>query len=683
MFSKDYKDKIDSIRADGYIKQKVLNKISQSEEKNEQKKTGNFKILRASTAIAACFILVVSVWAVGFGGVNNKSENSGSNTKNEAVVTKLSYGDIFKTVNKFMPEKPSLLDRVEGALNGWAKNADDADFVVEEYAADYESDGAAMPETETATGSAAKPGATTDNSSTSSNQDSTSHSETNTQVEGVAESDIVKTNGKYIYSLSPANGTLRIIKAGKSPVQLSSTMLNSGYGGLSKSEALTDSISSSSSYSSSFKLRKEMYIVGDRAVIIGTDIRNNRAYTKAYIYDVSKPEKPEKLYECQQSGNYNDSRVIGDKLYLITHYNLNVEAIDKDKPATYIPYVGCENFSDTVKADSISVYENCNYPEYTVLCGFSIKDGKLCSTQSLLGGTNSVYCSTKNIITAGYTFGNGTTAIARYAIDDGKIELKAQGKIEGSLLNQFSIDEHNGYFRFVTTTSKEITVKEGNVSFYRVDDANALYLLDSDLKQVGAIENLAPNERVYSVRFMGDIAYFVTFRNVDPLFSADLSDPENPKIIGALKIPGFSNYLFPYGNGKLLGIGQDADEKTGRTNGVKLSMFDISNPADVKEVAKAVLDADYSEALYDHKASLVDAKKNLIAFPVWAENGNEYRVFSFENGGFTAKSTVEFNGVFENVRGLYIGNEFYIINDSILSVYDIASFTKYTEITLK
>ncbi|MBO7151814.1 MAG: beta-propeller domain-containing protein, partial [Clostridia bacterium] len=118
---------------------------------------------------------------------------------------------------------------------------------------------------------------------------------------------------------------------------------------------------------------------------------------------------------------------------------------------------------------------------------------------------------------------------------------------------------------------------------------NSLRVLDKDLKEVGKIENIAPDERVYSVRFMGDTAYFVTFRQVDTLFSVDLKNPKEPKIIGALKIPGFSNYLFPFGEDKLLGIGQDADEKTGRTGGIKFSIFDISNPANVTESAKTVL----------------------------------------------------------------------------------------------
>ena len=126
---------------------------------------------------------------------------------------------------------------------------------------------------------------------------------------------------------------------------------------------------------------------------------------------------------------------------------------------------------------------------------------------------------------------------------------------------------HKGNLRVVTT--------EG--------ETNSVYVLDKELKQIGAIEDLAEDERVYSARFMGEVGYFVTFRETDPLFSVDLSDPEKPKIVGELKIPGFSDYLHFYGEDQLLGIGMNVDEETQITDGVKLSMFDISDKTDVKE----------------------------------------------------------------------------------------------------
>ena len=170
---------------------------------------------------------------------------------------------------------------------------------------------------------------------------------------------------------------------------------------------------------------------------------------------------------------------------------------------------------------------------------------------------------------------------------------------------------------------------------------------------------------------MGDAAYFVTFRQVDPLFSADVSDPYNPKIIGSLKIPGISNYLFPYGD-KLLGIGSNADERTGRSEGMKLSMFDISDPANVTESSKTDIPAYYSESLYNHKATLADYGKNIIGFPVYGDTGLEYFVYSYENGKFVQKLNALLELKNENdCRGLYIGKVFYIAAAYELQYYDL------------
>ena len=135
------------------------------------------------------------------------------------------------------------------------------------------------------------------------------------------------------------------------------------------------------------------------------------------------------------------------------------------------------------------------------------------------------------------------------------------------------------------------------------DETNGLYILASNMKEVGSITGLAEGEQVYSARLLGDTGYFVTYEKTDPLFSVDLSDPKNPKIIGKLKIPGFSEYLHFYGENQLLGIGMDVDEDGVTTDGVKLSMFDVSDPSDVKEIETYVLEGTYgTDAGYDYKA---------------------------------------------------------------------------------
>ena len=233
----------------------------------------------------------------------------------------------------------------------------------------------------------------------------------------------------------------------------------------------------------------------------------------------------------------------------------------------------------------------------------------------------------------------------------------------------------HSYFRFVLTEE-----------FANGGTQNSLVILDGNLKETGKIENIAKNEKVYSVRFMGDVAYFVTFRQVDPLFSVDVSDPTSPKIIGSLKIPGFSDYLFPYGEGKLLGVGRSADETTGRVNGMKLSLFDISNPANVTESFKTVVGNTYSEALTNHKATLADAEKNLIAFPYNDEKGTKYLIYSLESTGFALKAEIPLGGdtsTWGTCRGLYIGKLFYAVSDKEIAVIDMQNFQKITELKIK
>jgi len=200
---------------------------------------------------------------------------------------------------------------------------------------------------------------------------------------------------------------------------------------------------------------------------------------------------------------------------------------------------------------------------------------------------------------------------------------------------------------------------------------------------VGSIEDIAPGERIYSARFDGDVGYFVTFRQVDPLFSVDLSNPSEPKIIGELKIPGFSEYMYMWDEGKMLGIGEENGE-------VKLSMFDIADPHNVTEEDKTILEDVYSsEALYNHKAILVNGNKNIIGF---AADGyfslitddtydlnfrQVYCIYAYEDGKFVEKATVnlgsDFNG---NVRGMYIGEYIYVV--TTWGTVDVISMNDYS-----
>ncbi|MGM9975274.1 MAG: beta-propeller domain-containing protein, partial [Clostridiaceae bacterium] len=219
-------------------------------------------------------------------------------------------------------------------------------------------------------------------------------------------------------------------------------------------------------------------------------------------------------------------------------------------------------------------------------------------------------------------------------------------------------------------TYEEVIYKDGTTArMWKGDNkvSNGIYVLDRNLKVVGGLSGLAPDEYVYSVRFFGDIAYFVTFRQVDPLFTVDLSNPKEPVLIGSLKIPGFSDYLQGYGEGLLFGFGQSATEE-GRVTGLKLSMFDISRPGEVKEVAVKELEGKWSEASYNHKAILASPNKDVIAFAT----ENYYFIYGYhKDKGFYEKAAIDLKDYDYNTRGIYIGDCFYVCTSRGITSYDM------------
>jgi len=303
------------------------------------------------------------------------------------------------------------------------------------------------------------------------------------------------------------------------------------------------------------------------------------------------------------------------------------------------------------------------------------------------------------------------TVIHKIAIKEGKLEYKNNGEVTGQVLNQFSMDESNGYFRIATTKNR---------TWSRYDEASRqsysnLYVLDENLKQVGAVEDLALDERIYSVRFMQNRAYMVTFKQIDPLFVIDLSDPKDPKVLGELKIPGFSNYLHPYDNDTLIGIGKDtAESEWGgtRTKGLKLSLFDVSDVANPKEIDTYIMGGAGSDsiALNDHKAFLFSLDKNLLVLPVSIResfDGRSYgklsfsgaAVFSVDKTGFTLKGKIDHsNGgraserdywrgynYYDNTvkRNLYIDNVLYSFSNNYLKMNNLDDLELVKKLKLK
>lgn len=252
--------------------------------------------------------------------------------------------------------------------------------------------------------------------------------------------------------------------------------------------------------------------------------------------------------------------------------------------------------------------------------------------------------------------------IARFKIDGLKIGYSGGGYVKGSILNQFSMDEWNGNFRIATNS-------------WDRESSNSLYILDKNLEEIGSIENLAPGERIYSVRFMDDKAYIVTFRQIDPLFVIDTSNPMNPKVLGELKIPGFSNYLHPISENTLLGIGQDVDENTGQQGGIKLSLFDVSDSAKPKEIHNIILgeSGSYGEVLSNHKALMVDKKRDIVGFHAFLNKSSKDFVRDMSSGAVLVKvkdekelEILDIIGVEETGNNYYYSGKRLLVIDEVL-----------------
>jgi uncharacterized secreted protein with C-terminal beta-propeller domain len=285
------------------------------------------------------------------------------------------------------------------------------------------------------------------------------------------------------------------------------------------------------------------------------------------------------------------------------------------------------------------------------------------------------------------------TVMHRISVNKNEISHEAQGEVQGSVLNQFSMDEYNDYFRIATTSESWRTGEPSK---------NNLYVLDMNLNIKGNIENLAEGERIYSARFIQDRAYLVTFRQTDPLFVIDLKNPETPAVLGYLKVPGVSDYLHPYDENHIIGVGRDASEE-GRITGMKLSLFDITNFSNPIEISKYIIGGKgtYSEALNDHKAFLFSKSKNLLVIPVtiyeeWKYEFNGAYVFNVDlTNGLQLKGNVTHQNESANKseyyypewqntvrRALYMDNVLYTISNKMIKANNLDSIEEINKIVL-
>lgn len=248
-------------------------------------------------------------------------------------------------------------------------------------------------------------------------------------------------------------------------------------------------------------------------------------------------------------------------------------------------------------------------------------------------------------------------------VDLARFGLAGTGNVPGTPLNQFSLDEYEDHLR-VATTIGERWGMFGGLS----ESANDVYVLDKDMETVGSILDLGLTERIYSVRFIDDKGYVVTFRQVDPFYVLDLSVPENPEKKGELKIPGYSSYLHPITKDKVLGIGKEGSN-------VKLSLFDVEDPANPTEASKYMLDEYWSDVLNTHHAFLLDSKHNVFFMP--GSKGGY--IFSYENNNLQLQRAVS---NIQAQRAIYINDYMYILGANKIVVLNEIDWEKVNELEL-
>ena len=536
-----------------------------------------------------------------------------------------------------------------------------------------------------------------------------SYSKTNVQVEGIGEADIVKTDGEYLYFVRGRN-EICIVKAYppeeanvKSTFTLNGTVIG-------------------------------LYVYGDLLIVIGqetlfilfqreTNSNKNVIEWRTYIkiFDVQDKANPKIWRDISLKGWYINSRMIDNYLYLVA----STPAIlplrtDGEKFKVVTPEIYVDNALQPIRPNEI-YYSNISdiFTQYTIVMALNVADeNSFPNFKAILTGPAScIYMSYENLYVSMSNWSeNGTvTVIHKIRIHGDEIHPAASGKVPGRVLNQFSMDEYKGFFRIATTT--------GHVarSLAEATSSNHIYILNSNLEMVGKIENLASGERIYAARFMGARCYLVTFRKVDPLFVIDLSNPEKPKLLGRLKIPGFSDYIHPYDDSHIIGIGKETVEAEEGDfawyQGVKIALFDVSNPENPKLLAKYIIGdrGTDSPILRDHHALLFSKEKNLLAMPILLAkiDPNKYpsgvppyvqgeyvwqglyvfningtaitfrgRITHLKDRGDIMKSGCCFNSQYAVKRAIYIGNVLYTISDRLVKANDLQTLREITTVII-
>ena len=552
------------------------------------------------------------------------------------------------------------------------------------------------------------------------------YSTTNIQVQGVDESDKIKTDGKYIYKIN--DNQLLIVQAIPADSMQVVARLSFADTNFSPSELYIDNnrlvvlgnywALPTASPAVPYEEKRIRMIEADSAAV-PYPYYNNQEGMRLMVYDTTNIKDPKKIREFDMEGSYLTSRKINSYVYIVTNKYANY-------PSPVLPVYRDDAFSEESKEVSLDRIWYCPgevYPNYVLMGGVNVADiSQAAQVEAYLGQGENVYASLNNMYIAVSSYAEDATKIFKFALNKATFTFDGQGEVKGHVLNQFSMDEKNDNFR-IATTSGDMWGSRGNIS------QNNLYILDKDLKPLGQIEGIAPGEKIYSARFMGDRAYMVTFRTVDPFFVIDVKDPTQPQVLGQLKIPGYSDYLHPYDENHVIGFGKDTIELKSYANesqayylGMKISIFDVTNVEQPVEQFKTIIGDRGTESalLNDHKALLFSPGKNLLAFPITVmelkgkpvvESNRDYSYpnygeFTFQgayvyhldlNTGFTLKGKVTHisSNEYKNAgdywydsdknieRLLFIGDTLYSASNTYISANDLASLVEKGRSALK
>lgn len=543
---------------------------------------------------------------------------------------------------------------------------------------------------------------------TATNEVANDYSKTNTQVQGVDEADIVKTDGTYIYYLTNEKLTIINTENASQMKEMSTIKFD---------ETFTP---------------EELFLNNDKIIVIGTRYEYDKTerkigidedylypnymdktYTSAKLYNVKDKINPTLERTVEVEGDYLTARMIGSNVYIASNKYMyyayicntykSTELNEDDFKPHYLD-TATSNETKSINFDCIYYIPEFEDTNYLNIVAFNITNNQEANVESYLGAGEEIYASKENLYVTKTKYDyerknktSITTEIYKFNLNNANCTFAKAGDVPGSVLNQFSMDECNGYFRIATTDS---------TSWNSESNTNNLYVLNENLETIGKIEGLAKGERIYSVRFMGNRAYMVTFVETDPLFVIDLSNPTTPTVLGELKIPGYSKYLHPYDETHLIGIGEDTEVVNYGygdrvvTNGMKMAMFDVTDPNNPQELYNVKIGekGTYSELLYNHKALLFSKEKNIIAFPI-SITENDYKVtfqgaivygISLEKG-FELKtkisnSATDYDRYYSRNRVeriIYIKDTLFTLSNGLIKAVDLNTFETKGSIELR